>query len=344
MQIIIDYESSWRNSFLDGSNNEALPKTGRKFIASMTELKKDGNFKKHFITKDTVMGILNRLIGEQRKLYQSRSDQNYYFKNIEAVLRDSDIDDQILHKEEEMIFLRNISGSTDQNSFSGMVQDNHITFNSDYSKEFWGILWLSFDELIRFIMDDEIIVDSYFDRPLSALNILDKALKIEDYKNENINDKITSVINLLAAKFPDLSYVENNGTIKLMRFYAAALYLQLDRLSKKYDLTSAVNIRGKATYIYGFSKRGFNGNRDFMKNFVTGGEKKIWGNPYMLKTRVKGQGEVTDLLTKASGRLTINLDIPFNEARDLEEKIENAGVSSFYLGKKGLAYVSDIRV
>ena len=28
---------------------------------------------------------------------------------------------------------------------------------------------------------------------------------------------------------------------------------------------------------------------------------------------------------------------------DLEEKIENAGVSSFYLGKKGLAYVSDIR-
>lgn len=26
MRIIIEYESSWRNSFLDGSNNEPLPK------------------------------------------------------------------------------------------------------------------------------------------------------------------------------------------------------------------------------------------------------------------------------------------------------------------------------
>jgi hypothetical protein len=46
MQIIIEYESSWRNSFLDGSNNEPLPKGGRNFIASMTTLKQAGNYKK----------------------------------------------------------------------------------------------------------------------------------------------------------------------------------------------------------------------------------------------------------------------------------------------------------
>ena len=42
MKIIIDYESSWRNSFLDPdtSNNEPLPKNGRKFVGSMTSLKK----------------------------------------------------------------------------------------------------------------------------------------------------------------------------------------------------------------------------------------------------------------------------------------------------------------
>ena len=39
MEIIIEYESSWRNSFLDGSNNEPVPNNGRKFIGSMTELK-----------------------------------------------------------------------------------------------------------------------------------------------------------------------------------------------------------------------------------------------------------------------------------------------------------------
>jgi hypothetical protein len=48
MQIIIEYESSWRNSFLDGSNNEPLPKGGRNFIASMTTLKQEA------ITKSVV--------------------------------------------------------------------------------------------------------------------------------------------------------------------------------------------------------------------------------------------------------------------------------------------------
>ena len=76
MKIIVEYESSWRNSFLDGNNNEELPKKGRKFIASMTSLKKPENFVQREVTIDTVMGILNRLIGDQRKLYQARKDAN----------------------------------------------------------------------------------------------------------------------------------------------------------------------------------------------------------------------------------------------------------------------------
>ena len=52
---------------------------------------------------------------------------------------------------------------------------------------------------------------------------------------------------------------------------------------------------------------------------------------------------MVSILSKASGQLIINLNISKEQARDLEEKIEDAGVSSFYLGKKGLAYVTDIR-
>ena len=63
----------------------------------------------------------------------------------------------------------------------------------------------------------------------------------------------------------------------------------------------------------------------------------------LLKEKKKGEGEIVSVLTKASGKLIINLNISKEQARDLEEKIENAGVSSFYLGKKGLAYVTDIR-
>ena len=68
MKIIIEYESSWRNSFLDGSNNEPLPKNGRKFVGSMTSLRKSENYIKHEVTLDTVMGVLNRLIGDRKSV------------------------------------------------------------------------------------------------------------------------------------------------------------------------------------------------------------------------------------------------------------------------------------
>lgn len=81
-----------------------------------------------------------------------------------------------------------------------------------------------------------------------------------------------------------------------------------------------------------------------MKNFTTGSEKLIYGNPYLSKQRIPGEGEVTKLLTKANGLLEITLNISREQALDLQEKIDCAGVSSFYLGKKGLAYVEDIRI
>ena len=109
MQIIIEYESSWRNSFLDGSNNEKLPTGGRNFIGSMTTLKKDGNFIQRSVTKDTVMGVLNRLIGDQAKLYQARQRSNYYFADIEEVLKDNDIIDKPLITN-EMVYIRNVTG------------------------------------------------------------------------------------------------------------------------------------------------------------------------------------------------------------------------------------------
>jgi len=91
MKIDIEYESSWRNSFLDGSNNEPVPKKGRKYIASMTNLKNEKNFIIREISLDTVMGVLNRLIGDQRKLYQSRISENYYFSEIENDIEFNDV-------------------------------------------------------------------------------------------------------------------------------------------------------------------------------------------------------------------------------------------------------------
>ena len=79
-----------------------------------------------------------------------------------------------------------------------------------------------------------------------------------------------------------------------------------------------------------------------MSRFTTGEKKKIWGNPYIREEFIKGGGKVKHLMTKASGSLEIVVDVERDKAKEIKSMIDNAGVSSFYLGKKGLAYVTDV--
>ena len=78
--------------------------------------------------------------------------------------------------------------------------------------------------------------------------------------------------------------------------------------------------------------------------FRSGGKKKVNGNPYLSEEFVKGEGKINHKLTKASGQLEITIDVEANIAKELKTMIEDAGVSAFYVGKKGLAYVSEIRL
>ncbi|WP_407506330.1 type I-Fv CRISPR-associated protein Cas5fv [Acinetobacter baumannii] len=337
MQIIIEYESSWRNSFFDGSNNEPLPKGGRNFIASMTTLKQAGNYKKRAVSKDTVMGILNRLIGEQRKLYQVRQDKEYYFSELEKILKDEDIVDKSTISN-EMVYIRNISGSTDQNSFTGMIKANDPAFKSEYSSQLWGILWLDLDAVAQFICDNTYNVKT--DIELDPITVCSQIELLSSEKAIDAIDSVKDALAILQSKFDDVNYLNAKEQLPLISLYASALYLQIERLSKKYDLSNTLT---KSGGLSGISKRGFT-KKDFMDRYTTGSKKLIWGNPFLLKEKKKGEGEVVSILSKASGQLIINLNISKDQARDLEERIENAGVSSFYLGKKGLAYVTDIRV
>lgn len=337
MKIIIDYDSSWRNSFLDGSNNEPLPKKGRKFVASMTNLRNPENFKKHEVTLDTVMGLLNRVIGDQRKLYQARVCNSYYFKGIDGKA----VSFQDRGKEtSEMTYIRNMSGNTDQNSFTGAIKSNHPMLSSDYSPELWGTLAMSVDEICNFITGRNLIVSNRMS--LNPMMMIERIKQIGKEKNILNMGLANQALEKINSAFPELitdkqlsPFLEKSGKIKPIRLYSASLYLQLDRLSLKFDMASATTKAGK---VAGFSKRGFNGERDFIKNFVTGGEKTIWGNPYA----VKEFKSLKPLMTKASGQLEISIDVSQDKAKEIKGMIEDAGVSSFYLGKKGLAYISSM--
>ena len=159
--------------------------------------------------------------------------------------------------------------------------------------------------------------------------------KIKPIEKQGI---VKKAVEALDKYFPGTNYFTKNGEVVPSTVYCSALYLQLERLSKQFDMSSAVTRSGT---ISGISKRIFT-KKDFMNRFTSGEKKKIWGNPYMRKERKKGEGEVVSLMTKASGQLEINIDVDRDKAKEIKRLIENAGVSSFYLGKKGLAYVTDI--
>lgn len=336
MKITIEYEASWRNSFLDGDNNHALPPGGREYLGSMTTLKKEGNFIQRQVTLDTVMGLLNRLIGDQRKLYQARMkthSSNYFFEDIESKVR---FEDKPLLTN-EVVYIRNMKGSTDQNSFTGMIKSKDPVLSSDYSAELWGILKLSLDELCKFILNEEKVQQEINPNPLMICALIEELEALKPVENAG---HITEAIVALSEHFPDTEYLNNKGQVITSSLYCSALYVQLKRLAARYDLSTALT---KSGGLSGISKRGFT-KKDFMDRFTTGKKKILWGNPYMKKEKIKGQGEVTSMLTKASGQLEINIDVDTQKGQEIKDLIEGAGVSAFYLGKKGLAYVSNIRV
>jgi len=337
MKIIIDYEASWRNSFLDGSNNEPVPKKGRAFVGSMTKLGKEENYKSRDITLDTVLGVLNRLIGDQRKLYQTKKefgDQKHYFADIS---QDIHFKDRQKVQSREIAYIRNMSGNTHQKSYTGMIKVNDPAFQSAFSHQFWGVLFLDFEQLCQFVIDGinvKCVVE------LDPVKILGRLEEIKKMKPVESSGTAKLVSEKLASNFEKFKPLDNKGDLKLLSIYCSSLYLQLCRLEKKFDLSSIKGARGG---IQGISHNQHT-PKNFMEYYVTGGQKLLYGNPYIREEFVKGEGKIKHILTKVSGQLDIHLDIDMERAIELKNMIDNAGVSSFYLGKKGLAYVSHIDV
>lgn len=334
MKIAIEYEASWRNSFLDGNNNEPLPKEGRKFIGSMTNLKNAENYIQREITLDTVMGILNRLIGDQRKLYQSREDAQYFFKDIEPLIS---FQDKPKYINTEITYIRNITGSTDQNSYTGMIMVNDPVFNSDYSGELWSVVALDLDELCSWILNE-----SEINKPieLHPLVIIERLEELNKLRPVAFDEFYQASHEKLSKRFSKFNGLNKKGEVLPISLYCSALYLQLEKLGKTFDLSSVLT---KAGGLSGISNNGFT-KKDFMSRYTTGDKKKIWGNPYMREEFVAGEGRLKRLLKKVNGQLQIDIDVNSSLARQIQQMIDSAGVSSFYLGKKGLAYVSNIRV
>ncbi|MFB6349946.1 type I-Fv CRISPR-associated protein Cas5fv [Moraxella sp. ZJ142] len=302
----------------------------------MSALKKEGNYIKREVTIDTVMGILNRLIGDQAKLYQARAREDYFFADIEPKVS---FEDKPLVRSQEIVRLQNLTGATDKNLFTGMIKANHPFLKSKWSQAFWNILALDVPELLAFILGDGDAVNRVEQNitldPLVLTSRLEEIAKIKSFEPTEDSEKASE---LLSQKFENYKPYDSKDKQRVLPLYCSALYLQLSHLENEHDLSAIKAPRGGI--------RGISNNtitpRDFMQQFTTGGAKLVYGGPYLKESFVAGEGKVREVLDKCSGELLINIDVDDKKAEQIKQMIENAGVGCFYVGKKGLAYVASI--
>lgn len=352
MKITIEYESSWRNSFLDGSNDEPLPKNGRNYIAASANLNDRNKPNAHKVSglkNNTIFGVLNRLIGDQRKLYQAQQSENYYFKELESAISYIDNPKKLVCWE-ELVYLRNMSGSFEKEGYVGSINTNHWLVDSSFSQKLWTIPLLNLKEVVEFVdcgelktkdfeFDPRNIIKCFSEFKQVSLNKLEELgltkvqinLIIEKLNEQCLNEKMRELFPSMKKTFEDIEYVKNEK-LDVRAIYCSSLYLVLLKASEK-----GANVPSN---IKGFSVAGIT-PKDFMTCF-TKGKKRVYGNPYLKKMKIKGEGEVISMLTKASGQLEVLINVHRSKAKEIKNLIDNAGVSSFYLGKKGLAYVSKI--
>lgn len=417
MRIVIEYDSCWQTGFLSDDLNRPIDYSKRSksnfhadngFVQKFVATSSSRGEKSTPISDNTILGILCRLIGDQRKLFQARQSNNYYFADIE-----NKITWQLKNNftSNELAYITNKSDSRcGQGTWLGIISDDNPWFYSELSPLLWSVLYLDRDQILEFIKSDEIyqpimlknidcrptallgrlhlIVDikSKLGKPWLSLEqsdiarskleekcqlLLDKRNKslekferklvktrkdiieyeeksvdfeekIADIRNELLVldcdsnfEKLNRVTSKLKEKYPDCDFW-SEGKVFPQRIYVSALYEQAFRMQEKgFDIPFVLDEKGDGKVsikIKGFSaaskaNRGFNGARDWL-NSMAGSRKKAVGTPCGIQ--------------KQTGQVEINLEIDRDRAIRLKEMIDYAGVSSFYLGKKGLAYVSDI--
>lgn len=379
IEIIINFDSCWQNGFLEGA--DAFVEKGKKekkpvykvrefFATSQSDQSTDKQ-----LTKNTVLGVLCRLIGDQRKLFEARLEDDYYFKDMEDAVSFS-YDTERKSFSEKVIIVNKSDNRCAQSTYLGVIPNDCQLFSSPYSKNLWHVLDLSFDEVCNYLNQGSIsdtamgeislnnilikireiqalekleftetILERFkhriakLEQEISELDTNDKkhqsqltkkANLIEDiktkiselYKNDALTN-LDSALKKAVSKYPKL---ENKGGVYPMALFGAALYSNAQQLRDK-KIVNFLNAKNK---LPGFAEDSFsfNGIREFL-NPLAGRRKKTVRTPADIN--------------KHSGKLMINVKAPI-DTKDLAKRIECAGVSSFYLGKKGLAYVEDIRI
>jgi len=342
MIIKIVYESKWGNSFLDGIAGE-----NRNYAVSLSKMNNGSNknnaksiYKERDISINTVYGLLYRFLGARKPLFKMLEEINN--EDVLGKIIDEDkisFNNEIKTKTDELVFLRSTMLSNDQNSYSG-IPDESILLNNGI-QEIFSIFEYSRAELINYIVNNNKVL-----KKIKNISIIELSEKLENARKDSdfkINDKdqveLLSNINNLLFGVP---LIVDKSNLMLVAFNKMSIDFFSNNTINEKDLRF---LSSKKT----FAGISLNGNsftlKDFMKKFSN--SKIVYGNPYKTDFWVENPSNGKNMkfnkgLTKQNGVLTIDIDIDYDESLELKKLIDFAGVPSFYLGKKGFAYIDEI--
>ncbi|MDI6977118.1 hypothetical protein [Serratia sp. Se-RSBMAAmG] len=399
MKITIGYSSKYSNSFSNKETKE-ITAISLKAIANDKEAKQKGkkvvlnendgyedimykindvfpNFQYSPITKNTVLGVMSRLLGEVRYLNKFIHNEPEHIVNK----LDSKITFKVFNRE---IFNEMIRITTPEkespNGGGGVISEqsmkNIILSYNEYSEILYSVFNIvNLEILEKFIVILENATEIKTLKNFFVENGLLYYGGYEPYKFIEMfekNSKTTSVFDgelrkvqkgkketspqverytFLLKKIGKLNYGDEEYHFKPTSVNLSGILVYLFSkflIRNKYSIVG--NFIEKSGKIKGIAEAsGGLTTKDFYSTFT--GEVKISADsPYFLKSglfdkkanKEINQGDFSIGATKEDGFLEIYIDVPEEEAIELKERINAVAVSSFQMGKKGLAYIKRI--
>ncbi|WP_415913167.1 hypothetical protein [Neptuniibacter sp. QD37_11] len=382
MQINIHYEGSWRNSFIEpfkGFDKHGMSNK-RKYTSSLKALTHATHRICH-VSDSTVAGLLYRLCGATQKLARlEKEDQSV----LAELLNNGQVafNDVISDTSNEIVYLRNINGSTDPSSYAGVI-DNSL-FKQPHFAAIFAATNAEPEAIIQSLVTGEAL------KGVETLNVLDITKGLEaltapkfhaliapvSKKNEAVIEYITAKhavedpkalgkiiadepLHEFLTDAPDACFELISRTdLQTISDYYQSHFPDGLTLTSNLGL-ACINIASKLaaeahgedeafmaklSRMHTFSGISANAKtftpKDFFKKFAQ--PKIVYGNPYRKDLLKKGEKPQEVWLVKCNGDLTIDIDCTYEQAQEIKQMIDDAAVSSFYLGKKGLGYVTKI--
>lgn len=330
LSILIKYSGAWHGRFLDGELSRAYNNVNRKSFKKGTKDKRLPFYAD--ISLNTIIGIIYRLSGEQRRLWRILEDRNYLGLSGDTV--EFEVYNRI--DSYESVALRSIDNAQDPSGFAGMQKKemNPIFLNSEYYQILCYPLFCTPDELYN------LIVNKQFGRAniiiKNRLRLLDLQQKANSIKAVDVLSvtKREQMLSVIKNQLPKTKYQDKDKDNYAL-LCASAMHMSANYIIEKYDIKEPSDLG----WHKGICPRGTGGKVIDQKFMMSGIAKVQTVINYPMSNNFHRK---TNQLNKSDGYIDVR--ISGEDVGNIYDLITKANVGCFNVGKKGIAFVKSMRI